>query len=287
MADSFIIQPDARKRGGEKSRTVLVTGAAGRIGSYFAEHSADRYDLTLMDHPDADMSGLAEFGRVVQAPLGDLAALKKHFAGQDTVVHLAANPSAEATWDSVLQDNITGTYHAFVAAAAAGCRRVVYASSVHAISGYPVDRQVQSDDPVNPGDLYGVSKCFGEAMARFMATQHGLSSIAIRIGAFQPPDKAEEPDSVGLMNTFVSDRDLTQLIQCCIDDQTLQFAIFPGLSDNVFNRMNIADARELVGYQPMDDLTAANPRLAGLKLGETIQPHSEQRGQRSGTRKQM
>ena len=94
---------------------------------------------------------------------------------------------------AVLQNNVVGTYHLFAAAKAAGCRRVVYASSIHAVSGHPPDAQVGPDDPVNPGDLYGVSKCFGEALARYMAEQEGLSAIAVRIGAAQPPEWQRDP----------------------------------------------------------------------------------------------
>src|SRR3712207_7646535 len=79
-------------------------------------------------------------------------------------------------------------YHTFVAAKAAGCRRVIYASSIHAVSGYPSDVQVKTSEPVNPGDLYGVTKCFGEALGRYMAEKEGLSVIALRIGAFQAPE---------------------------------------------------------------------------------------------------
>src|SRR5207237_718422 len=112
-------------------------------------------------------------------------------AGIDTVLHLAASASPSSTWDVVLNANIVGTYHAFVAAKVARCRRVIYASSIHAVSGYPADVQVHTTDPVNPGDLYGVSKCFGEAMARYMAEQEGLSAIALRIGGFQPASFAK------------------------------------------------------------------------------------------------
>ncbi len=287
MSDAFVLKRPAASRRESTSRPVLITGAAGNIGSHLAEHSAGRYELTLMVHPDADAGSIEGHGTVVRADLTDLDALKKHGEGIDTVVHLAACPSPDTPWDPVLRNNIIGTYNAMVAAVAGGCRRVVYASSIHAVSGYPVQRQVQMDDPVNPGDLYGVSKCFGEAMGRFIALQQGVSAICVRIGAFQPIDRAQEPDSVRLMNSFVSRKDLTQLLQRCIDDEQLQFAIVAGLSDNPFNRMNIQEARELLGYDPHDDLTAENPKLEDLELSEQVQPHSEKRRQKSGIRQEL
>jgi hypothetical protein len=203
------------------------------------------------------------------------------------VVHLAANPSPSATWDSVIEDNIRGTYHVFVAAKAAGCRRVIYASSIHAVSGYPADYQVHTNDPVNPGDLYGVSKCFGEALARYMAEQEGLSAIAIRIGAFQPQSSAEQPGSIGMLDAWVSRRDLDQLIHRCIEAENVQFAVLHGLSDNRFKRLDITDARELVGYEPQDDLTETNPALRKLHLSRRVQAHNVRDGAKSGIRKEV
>src|SRR5205823_3551911 len=154
-------------------------------GSYFAEHSHEKYELRLMVHHRDEVTRIEQFGEVVEGDLLDLEQMKKLCVGMDTVVHLAANPSATATWSQLLDANIIGAYNAFVAAKAAGCRRVIFASSIHAVSGYPADVQVKTTDPVNPGDLYGVSKCFGEALGRYMAEKEDLSVIALRIGAFQ------------------------------------------------------------------------------------------------------
>jgi nucleoside-diphosphate-sugar epimerase len=266
----------------------MVTGAAGRIGSYFATHAAGKYELVLMDRPDCEqLEELAEHGRLVHGDLADLEALKRSFEGVDTVVHLAADPSPAATWDSVVANNITGTYHVFVAAKAAGCRRVVVASSIHAVSGYPADVQVKPSDPVNPGDLYGVSKCFAEALARYMAEQEGVSSICIRIGAFQPLDRARTEAGLRMLDAFVSRRDLNQLIHRCIDAEQVRFAIVHGLSDNRFKRLDLSETRQLLGYEPEDDATVENPQLAALDLNETVASHSRSGGQRSGLRNEL
>ena len=261
--------------GQPQRRRILVTGAAGNIGTYFATHSHPKYDLRLMVQERTEEStSLEQFGELAVADLGDLNRMKQVCTGIDTVVHLAANPSPDATWDSLLDANIIGTYHTLVAAKAAGCRRVIYASSIHAVSGYPADVQVKTSEPVNPGDLYGVTKCFGEALGRYMAEQEGLSVIALRIGAFQPLEAARSEGSLGMMDAFVSQRDLNQLIERCIDAEGLRFAILHGLSDNRFKRLDISDARELVGYAPQDDLTQENPKLKGLNLTEAVNAHN-------------
>ena len=267
-----------------EKRRVLVTGAAGRIGTSFANVAHKHYNLRLMVSPRKDGASLSEFGEVVQGDLSNLAWLKEICSGIDTVVHLAASASASTLWENLLQDNIIGTYHLFAAACAAKCRRVVFASSIHAVSGYPASYQIHPDDPVNPGDLYGVSKCFGESLGRYMAVQHGLSTIVLRIGAFQLKERAEKKESLSMMNLFVSHQDLDQLICKAIDKEDIQFGIFHGLSDNLFERMSIDSAKEQLDYNPEDDFTELNEVLRDLHLRQKVKPHNENHGIKSGLR---
>jgi UDP-glucose 4-epimerase len=290
MTESFTATaPGSLARGVAERRRVLVTGAAGNIGAYFAEHSHEKYELRIMVRQlDERADALRPFGELVAGELSDLEQLKEFCRGIDTVVHLAGDPDPGAAWTSLLEGNIIGAYNVFVAAKAAGCRRVIYASSIHAVSGYPADVQVKTSEPVNPGDLYGVTKCFGEALGRYMAEQEGISVIALRIGAFQPLEAARQESSIGMLDAFVSQRDLNQLIERCIDVEGIKFAILHGLSDNRFKRLDISDARALVGYQPQDDLTEENPQLKQLRLGETVGSHSLADGQKpSGIRNEL
>jgi nucleoside-diphosphate-sugar epimerase len=265
----------------ESRRRVLVTGAAGNIGSHFAEYAAERYELRLTDVNDEGLEAVARFGSVAAADLSDLDALKRLCEGVDTVVHLAGNPDPSATWESLHAVNVVGTYNAFLAAKAAGCRRVVYASSIHAVTGYPADVQVKTSEPVNPGDLYGVTKCFGEALGRYLAEQEGVSVLALRIGAFQPPATAEGERGPEMLDHFVSHADLCRLIECAIEaDDSLRWAILHGLSENRFKRLDLTDTRRLVGYAPQDDAAALNPGLAAvlpdeLEPGDVSSPRQE------------
>lgn len=289
MALSHVMRREAWGSPKKKRRVVLVTGAAGGIGVEFARYAAKRYRLRLMVHDagKAEAKRLGRYGKVVEGELADLEGLKRLFAGVDTVVHLAGEPSPEAVWRELREANIEGVYNAMVAAKAAGCRRVVYASSIHAVSGYPADGQVRTSEPVNPGDLYGVTKCFGEALGRYMAEREGLSVIALRIGAFQPKARARERDALRMMSYFVSHRDLCQLIGRCVDDERLQFAIFHGVSENHFKRLDISDARELVGYAPEDDFARENPKLRKLRLRQKENGGTRKKGRRSGLREEL
>ncbi len=286
MADSFTLANPLHSSHSPRDGKlkVLVTGAAGSIGSYFTLHSDDRYDLRLFCHDKDDTSKIKQSGELFIGDVTKLDDCKRACEGMDVVLHLAADPSPFATWDNVFHLNIGGTYNLFAAAKDKGVRRVVYASSIHAISGYPRGQQTHTSQPVNPGDLYGVSKCFGEALGRYMAEQEGVACIAVRIGAFQPISKAKEADAVGLIDAFVSKRDLNQLLQKSVEAEHLQWAVVQGLSDNAFNRMDITDARELLDYQPQDDLTEMNPDLEKLHLHEILTDHHNTDPSKSGLR---
>ena len=289
MALSFTLRHPLETRGETSSeRLVLVTGAAGNIGSYFAEQNRGRYRLRLMLRDDDEREELERFGEIVIGDLTNLQRMKELCAGVDTVLHLAATASPSSTWDEILPANIIGSYNIFAAAKSAGCRRVIYASSIHAVSGYPADVQVKTSDPVNPGDLYGVSKCFGEALARYCAEKEDLSAIALRIGAFEPIEVAQDEANIGLLDAYVSRRDLNQLIIKCIDAEHVQWAVFNGLSNNRFKRLDLSDARELVGYEPLDDLAEENPQLEPTELAEDVRAHSQaDKSQKSGMREDV
>lgn len=133
------------------TRTILITGAAGRIGTALVEHldarKGDHYDLLLAD--------LEEGGdRGIQLDVTDLAACRRACEGVDTVVHLAGLPSPDSPFDALLPVNIAGTYNVFRAAADHGARRVIFASSAQVVEGYPLDVQVKTDMLVRPKNLY-------------------------------------------------------------------------------------------------------------------------------------
>ncbi len=235
-------------------RKILLTGAAGRIGSAFYAHAHGRYSFRLADHSEDGLARVAGEGEgAFVLDIADPVACREACAGIDTVVHLAAHASPDADfYGSLLDNNITGTYNVFRAAKDAGCRRVVYASSLHAVAGYPSDVQVRPELPVRPIKVYGVSKCFGEAVASYFADAEGLSSIAVRIGAydFDPRDENSDPRTLA---AYVSPRDLNDLLVRCIEVPAIHFAIVYGLSNNRFSRADLTETRDLLGYEPQDD----------------------------------
>lgn len=238
---------------GELKPKILVTGGCGKIGSYFVRFASNKYVLRVVDREAWDPKTLGPFsGESLVADLRNIEACRKACEGIDSVIHLAANPSPEADFEDLLGNNIIATYNMFRAAQEAGCRRFLYASSVHAVAAYPPDVQIKVNMPVRPRNLYGVSKCFGEALAAYFAFNEGLPSVVLRIGAYVFPDHPEDlaPEEQA---AFLSPDDLNDLLIQCLETPDLTFAIAHAISDNKFKRLDLTETREVLGYQPRVD----------------------------------
>jgi len=120
-----------------------------------------------------------------------------------------------------------------------------------------------------------VTKCFGEALCRYMGEKEGVPSIAVRIGAFQPPSSALIKDSLSMVDAWLSERDCVQLLERCIDaPEDLKFAIVHGLSRNTFNRMEIESTRQLLGYDPQDNFFEESETFRKLNMSDELAGHN-------------
>jgi NAD+ dependent glucose-6-phosphate dehydrogenase len=243
----------AKSMSESERRFVLLTGAAGRIGTAFREAHGERYRFRLADlQTDALAETPGDDHEIVRLDISDADACRKACAGIDTVIHLAADPSPEADWESsLLPNNIQGVVNVFRAASEAECRRVVFASSVHAVGGLQDDEAIADDAPPRPVNLYGASKAFGEAVAATYSAA-GLAGIAIRIGAYDAPWFHESGDATAAM-AYVSARDLNDLLVRCIETENIPYAVVAGISDNARKRFDLIQTRRLLGYAPRDD----------------------------------
>ena len=223
---------------------ILITGAAGKIGSTLREGLRGRYPVLRLS--DIAPLGSARDGEeIVRADLADLAEVEAAMRDVDCVVHLGAIPG-EDTWENILPNNVVGTWNVFEAARRQGVRRVIYASSHHAVGFYRRDREIDQTVVPRPDGVYGVSKVFGEAVGRLFADKHGLSVACLRIGAFR-----DRPEDRRLLYVWLSPRDAVQLVGCCIDAPDYHFITVYGISDNARSRYRNVGV-EFLGYRPQD-----------------------------------
>lgn len=249
---------DTKKVGNEREgavmkRKVLLTGATGRIGSFCTKSwlESDAYDLVLTDMRAPKESYGLPFHLV---NLSDFDTVRSLCEGVDTVVHLGADPSMQATWESLLPNNLISTYNVFESAHQAGCRRVLFASSVNAVLGYPNEVQVHIDQPIRPINLYGATKVWGEGVASSYSASTALSCLCLRFGWVV--DRDSEAIHLGVRHLDITStlHDMAQFITKAIEaPDTVKYGVFHGISNNRYKRLDITTSREALGFEPQDD----------------------------------
>jgi uronate dehydrogenase len=230
---------------------VLITGAAGRIGTVLRRGLAHELRLTDVVRPDD-----AEH-ELVLADLTDAEAVDRAVAGVDAVVHLGAVPD-EAPFEEIAGPNLHGTFHVFDACRRLGVRRIVFASSNHATGMYPVGEPLTGLSLPRPDGLYGVSKVYGEALGRMYSERFGLEVVALRIGSF-----AERPRDRRSLHTWLSHGDCVRLVDAALTAPAVGFTIVYGVSANTRRWWPHDDAARRIGYEPRDDAEAYADGLEG------------------------
>lgn len=237
---------------------ILITGATGHIGLELSRHLKNKHRLTLVDIDFTDFpSELQDGVTIVETDLVQ----PEHWEGLldevEVVIQLAGQPSPDAEFYGDLEElNYELPQNLYNEALdAPSLRRIIFASSIHAVHAYPNNVQVKVSDPVRPNNLYGVSKVYLEALAAYHAYKNGIESIGIRIGDYTVDHTklAPEVDEYG-KSIFLSARDFNQLIDRCLDAELDEpFLLVNAVSNNTFPRLSLEEAREKLGYDPVDN----------------------------------
>ena len=250
-------------------KRLLVTGAAGGVGSFLRETLRGKYRLRLSDV--APIATLAEGEEFVAADVTDAEALPPLMEDVHGVIHLGGVPREDA-WQPILDINIAGTYNVIEAARRQGVERFIFASSNHAIGFYPRAQTIDTDVSVRPDSRYGVSKAFGEALGSLYADKYGMRVMCIRIG-----NVSEEPVDRRRLSIWVSPRDLSQLIEIGLEHPDMHNEIVYGVSDNARGWWDNSNAARL-GYVARDrsedyaqKVLATAPDPAADSIAEIVQ----------------
>ncbi|GGJ96558.1 NAD-dependent epimerase/dehydratase family protein [Pseudomonas matsuisoli] len=224
---------------------LLLTGAAGGLGKVLRERLRPfTRILRLSDIADmAPAKGPHE--EVVICDLADKQAVDRLVEGCDAVLHFGG-VSTEHSFEDILGPNICGTYHIYEAARRHGVKRVVFASSNHVIGFYKQTETIDANAPRRPDGYYGLSKSYGEDLASFYFDRYGIETVSIRIGSSFP-----EPQNRRMMHTWLSYRDLTELLRCALTAPNVGHTVVYGMSDNdgVWWDNHLAQS---LGFTPQD-----------------------------------
>lgn len=224
--------------------TILITGAAGRLGTQLRRGLAPlarRLRLASLD----GVTDLAANEQSVTFDLADEAACHAACEGVDAIVHFGGIP-VERPWQEILDSNIRGSYHIYEGARKAGVKRIVYASSVHAIGYYQLDDHIDAHAPHRPDGLYGLSKCFVEDLGRLYWDKFGIETAALRIFSSFP-----EPADRRHLWSYLSFEDCIRLTTAALTAPKVGFTVAFGLSDNALKPVDNRLAGHL-GFVPKD-----------------------------------
>jgi len=234
------------------ARPVLLTGAAGTLGTWLRDHLAKRPGG--LRSTDIRPFGPALPGETITlADVADALAVQRLVDGVAAIVHFGA-VSVEDSFDRILHSNIVGTQNIFDAALRNRVRRIVYASSIHAVGSYRTTEWIDAEAPARPDSYYGVSKLFGENLARLYVEKAGMDIACLRIGLVLP-----EPNAPRNLWTWLSIPDLCRLVDSCLDAPPFGFSITYGISNN--RRSWWDNRKSAVDFRPVDDAERYADRL--------------------------
>jgi uronate dehydrogenase len=240
-------------------KTILITGAAGDVGTHLRRELASKYRIRASDLRTLKKVGKETFVRADVSKMADALRITK---GVDAIVHLGGY-SVEGPWEGILSANIIGCYNVFEAARRNGVRRIIFPTSNHAVGFYRRSQTIDHRVYIKPDSRYGVSKVFGEALGSLYADKYGMQFLMIRIGNVNP-----EPIDKRRLSIWISPRDIAQLVTIGIEHPDIRFEIVYGISGNTRHWYDNSNAFRL-GYKPLDNSeTYAADVLAREKPGD-------------------
>jgi uronate dehydrogenase len=241
-------------------KTVLITGAAGDVGTHLRRELAGKYVLRVSDLRPVNKHSAKE--KFVRADISKMSDALRITRGVDAIVHLAGY-SVEGPWEAILSANIIGCYNVFEAARRNRVKRIIFPTSNHAVGFYRRDQTIDHRVYIKPDSRYGVSKVFGEALGSLYADKYGMEVFCMRIGNVNP-----EPIDKRRLSIWFSPRDLAQLVTIGIEHPDIRFEIVYGISGNTRSWYDNSNATRL-GYRPTGNGEAYAPEvLAREKPGD-------------------
>jgi uronate dehydrogenase len=225
---------------------LVLTGARGNLGNELrpalAKMCRELVTTDIREAPEA----LLPNETYVQADIAQMDQVAPLLEGADMVVHFGAIVD-EKSFEDLLGPNYIGAYNVWEAAHRHGVRRVVYASSIHAVGLCETNRGIDTDEPHRPDTFYGLAKCFSEDLGRMYWEKRGIEAVCLRILSCTP-----EPQNVRALGTWLSYRDMVQLVVRAVETPTVGFTVAYGVSNNT--RAPVSNHKVgFLGYKPQDN----------------------------------
>lgn len=263
-------------------QTLLITGAAGIVGTALRPYLRQTYQLRLLDRqPIHDL----EQGETVWiGDLTDPAFVDQAVAGSYAVLHLACAHGAGIAFGSTVEPNYHATLYLLEAAQRHGVQRFIFTSSHHVVGQYRTDAAKTFDDmPPAADSYYALSKVFGEAACAAWTLRYDLPTFVIRIG-----NADAKVSDARRQRLWTSARDLAQLVRIGLEHPDVRHEIVYGVSEcpnalfsndraralGYVPQDNAADhlAEDFLPYAAMDPLHSGRDHVGGGYAGATLAP---------------
>ena len=226
-------------------KKIVLTGAAGRLGSYLREPMSKMADELVSTDIVDDIGTLYPGESYQQGDLASMDDMLRVLEGAEMVVHMGAYAD-EAPFEQLLGPNFIGAYNIWEAAFRRGLKRVIYGSSIHAVGMHPKNEFIGTDVRHRPDTFYGLAKCFAEDLGSMYWDKRGLESVHMRILSCAKVNNARA------LGSWLSYDDLIQLTQRSIEAPVTGFTVVYGVSDN--DRVPVDNAKaSFLGYRPNDN----------------------------------
>ncbi len=226
-------------------KKLVLTGAAGRLGSYLREPLTALCDNLVSTDIVDDIGTLYAGETYVKADLAQMDQIAPVVEGADMVLHFGAIVD-EKPFEELLGPNFVGSYNIWEAGYQAGVKRIVYASSIHAVGMHLKSDFIGIDAEHRPDTFYGLAKCFTEDLGRMYWEKRGLESVHLRILS------CAQVNNTRALGSWLSYPDLIHLVTRAIDTPSVGFAIVYGVSNN--DRAPVDNAKaSFLGYCPTDN----------------------------------
>ena len=224
-------------------KKIALSGAGGQLGSVVRTALVGRGIPLRSAAGSKPLVPLVEGEDVMHGDLRDPAVVDRLLNGVDVLIHFAGT-SVERPLPEIIDNNLRALVEVYEGARRQGVRRVVFASSNHAIGMYPVTEHLSLDCALRPDGFYGLSKVWGEALARMYWDKHGIESICVRIGSC-----LERPTEQRHLSTWFGHRDLLHFLDRCVEAEDIGFITVWGVSANTRSWWDNSGAARF-GYEP-------------------------------------
>ena len=239
---------------------IGITGAEGTIGSVLRKGLSNKYKIISFTLQTQDFES-------VQIDLSNNNEIKGKFEGLDALIHLAADPRPEASWESVKKNNIEATFNVYNEVKNAGVKKIIFASTNHTQHGDTLlttpetldlkkNKILSLENNTNPDSLYAVSKLFGEDLGKYFSEQHKIKFIGLRIGWIvkgdDPTIMCGTPSEDYLRSMYLSHRDCIQAFERALESSR-DFLIAYAISNNSTKVFDLKETSRTLNFYPEDD----------------------------------